>query len=347
MTNPEANNNPVESISNDAQITEKLEEIHELLNQKVESWELSPEQRDNFVELWLWENPSSLNEEQNWLIDKFTNDTIQKLRESDHDAEMIKNITRTNLDNLKSDIESWDYSFQEGLKTRYWTPEETDRSEENNAVQQEWQELSQQEIRQTQLENRYSEVTIILRQKIEEAKSLLWENAEDYSVDLSLSESYDLENNISEIEQAIQKVEQDIEQIKNNEHELQQEEDDTQTNTEELTEASQEVVEEREENIQENQETQEENIWERKAEESNQQDNQEQIQESVESNEYIVQKWDNLWNITKNHYNLTKNSDIVNKIKQVIEHQDEWETKQRLVESNWDLIWVWDKIKLP
>lgn len=345
MGNLEANNNQVENISDNIQMEDKLEEIVDLMNQKVESWELSTQERDQFIESWLWTDHSSLDEENNWLIDRFINDTIQKLKESEHDIEMINNITRNNLDNLLSDIDNNDYSFNQNLNSRYWRPEEAEEQqveeiseEQTNESEEESDQLSQEEIRKTQLENRYNEVTIILRQKIEEAKSLLWNSSDSYSIDLELTESYNLEENINEIEQAIQRVEEDISEIKNNEHELQQEVD----NIQEQQDNEEEKVEETE-----NEDTQEQEVWAKEAQESSMQNDQEQIQESLESNEYVVQKWDNLWNITKNHYNLSENSDIVNKINQVIEHQDESKMKQRLKDSNWDMIWVWDKIKLP
>lgn len=71
----------------------------------------------------------------------------------------------------------------------------------------------------------------------------------------------------------------------------------------------------------------------------------------IEKNENLiviheVKSWDNLWDIVKNHYNLSSNSEILNKVKEIINLQTDLKLKNKLIKSKWNLIHVWDKIIL-
>lgn len=61
---------------------------------------------------------------------------------------------------------------------------------------------------------------------------------------------------------------------------------------------------------------------------------------------YEVKSWDNLWLIVKNHYNLSWNVDILNKVKEVISKQEDGKLKNKLIKHNWNLIHTWDKLIL-
>lgn len=62
---------------------------------------------------------------------------------------------------------------------------------------------------------------------------------------------------------------------------------------------------------------------------------------------YEVKSWDNLWSIVKNHYNLSVDLDVLNKVKEVINLQTDSKLKNKLLKSKWNLIHIWDKIELP
>lgn len=342
--NPEQRNNNIEDNSINEALSWKLNELQDALNKLVESWDITEENRNNFIKLWLWEDPSKITEEWNWLIDKFLQESIKKLEENQHDQEMITNISRINLQNYINDINIKDFSFTESLQASFKEEEQSSQTTEeqttNSAVSQEEntgeetnQQISEEELRKTTLENRYNELRSILRERIDEAKSLLWDKASGYSIEIELTEDQDIEKNISEIEWVISRVEEDIQKIQNNTHELQKEEVIVETKQEEAKEVETSVEEE---------------IATAEAKEApiNEVIEEDHLEEQ-KSNEVIIKKWDNLWNIVKEHYWLSKNTDIANKIKEVIQAQEDWRTKQRLVRTKWNLLWVWDKIKLP
>lgn len=356
--NPEQRNNNIEADSINEALAQKLNELQEALNKLVESWDITEENKESFIKLWLWDDPSKITEEWNWLIDKFLQEAIEKLEANQHDQEMVTNITKINLQDFINDIEAKNFSFTESLQASFREEEneisvEEDPEEQNSdwAVSQEEnneeevsQQISEEELRKTTLENRYNELTSILREKIDEAKSLLWDKASEYSVEIELTEDQDIEKNISEIEWAISRVEEDIQEIKNNTHELQIEEE-----VEEVVEVEEQVEEEITENLEEKvEENVEEEIATAEAQEApiNEVIEEDHLEEQ-KSNEVTIKKWDNLWKIVKEHYWLSKNTDVANKVKEVIQAQDESKTKQRLVRTKWNLLWVWDKIKLP
>ena len=72
-----------------------------------------------------------------------------------------------------------------------------------------------------------------------------------------------------------------------------------------------------------------------------------------ENKEYIVQKWDTLWDLVKTHYSLTSNRDIANCVNKLVKYNIENNTDNRnIAEDNtpdwifWDKIYVWQKILL-
>ncbi len=67
---------------------------------------------------------------------------------------------------------------------------------------------------------------------------------------------------------------------------------------------------------------------------------------------YEVWPSDSIWNIVKENYGLTDNDQIVRYVNAVVENQQEWAMKDRLINSEinwikWNNLWVGDKIKLP
>lgn len=67
---------------------------------------------------------------------------------------------------------------------------------------------------------------------------------------------------------------------------------------------------------------------------------------------HTVKSWENLWNIVRNHYRLSNNSEIARMVNLVSESQSNQRLRNRLVSSvnnwvMWNRLWVWDVIELP
>jgi hypothetical protein len=60
-----------------------------------------------------------------------------------------------------------------------------------------------------------------------------------------------------------------------------------------------------------------------------------------------VGRWDSLWDIVESKYKLKTNQAIVDKINQIIDMQTNEELKARLKRTDWNFLWIWDKIELP
>ncbi len=204
--------NWVNEMIEDSSINEKMNQIWQALDDLV-SWEtITPEQRDNFVERWLWEDPTKLNEESNWLIDQYISETIDRLERNTVDAEMIRNISIQNIQDLLEDVQNNDFSFEQSLQERYW--QENNEDSETTAPQE--TETTQEEtVEQNELtpHEEYMELSNELLQKIREARELLSSEWKNYEINLELVEWNQTEQNIIVLQNAIDKINQDIQDI--------------------------------------------------------------------------------------------------------------------------------------